>query len=166
MKKAQKKHIKFTTQEDDLLKSLVQQEGPHKWSKIASKMPGRTAKQCRDRFQNYLNPSLTNGTWSLEEDQLLFQKIAEYGKKWKLISKFFPNRSHNNVKNRYNSRKYMKSNESKCERIENKPDISKESDTIAAEESIFKIFDEAQIWSSSLFNLEFEFPHMDDKVMT
>lgn len=166
MKKAQKKHIKFTIQEDELLKSLVQQEGPHKWSKIASKMPGRTAKQCRDRFQNYLNPSLTNGQWSIEEDQLLFQKINEYGKKWKLISKFFPNRSHNNVKNRYNSRKYMKSNESKGDTLETKLDIPKENETITSEESIFKIFDEAQIWNSSLFNMEFEFPHYDDKVMT
>lgn len=165
MKKAQKKHIKFTTQEDDLLKTLVQQEGPHKWSKIASKMPGRTAKQCRDRFQNYLNPSLKNGQWTVEEDQLLFQKIAEYGKKWKLISKFFPNRSHNNVKNRYNSRKYMKSNESKCEKLDNKQD-NLQKDSIANEESIFKIFDEAQIWNSPLFNLEFEFQPMDDKVMT
>lgn len=166
MKKAQKKHIKFTAQEDELLKTLVQQEGPHKWSKIATKMPGRTAKQCRDRFQNYLNPSLTNGQWTVEEDQLLFQKIGEYGKKWKLISKFFPNRSHNNVKNRYNSRKYMKSNESKIEGIENKDESSKENDTIAAEESIFKIFDEAQIWSSSLFSIEFDFPHFDEKVIT
>ena len=159
MKKSQKKHIKFTAQEDELLKELVQEEGPYKWNKIASKMPGRTAKQCRDRFQNYLNPALLNDKWTQKEDQLLFQKIQEYGKKWKFISQFFPTRSHNNVKNRYNSRKFMKSNEGenseKPKHSDQQPKRVENDSTL--EENIFELFDNSQ-----LFDIDFDILQVND----
>ncbi|OHT12424.1 Myb-like DNA-binding domain containing protein [Tritrichomonas foetus] len=163
----QKRHIKFSAQEDDLLRKLVIQEGAHRWNKIALKMEGRTAKQCRDRFQNYLNPALSNDPWTVEEDQLLFQKINEFGKKWKLISKYFPRRSHNNVKNRYNSRKYIKSNsfhfeEASDKKSEDDEDIVNSSpsdafEQIFPEEDLYKIFDDNQLWDASIFNTSYIF---------
>ncbi|OHS98191.1 Myb-like DNA-binding domain containing protein [Tritrichomonas foetus] len=161
MHRRQKKHVKFSDREDDKLKVLVEQEGPHKWTKIASKMPGRTAKQCRDRYQNYLSPYLINGAWTPEEDFKLHQAIRQYGKKWKQISQFFPKRSHNNVKNRYNSLKYMRSIEHMIEypvdRYEHETQAPLENTIQKQEKANIKITqdifdDDDSFWDSTLLD--------------
>ena len=93
---------KFTPEEDIQLKELVKIHGAKKWIEIAKSMPGRTGRQCRDRFQNYLSPCLTNGPWNKEDDLLLLQKVQVFGSTWSKIIQYFPGRSPNNVKNRYN----------------------------------------------------------------
>lgn len=94
---------KFRRDEDIKLSRLIALNGPRKWDQIAQSMPGRTGRQCRDRFHNYLNPALINGPWSVDEDRLLIQKVYEYGQHWNKIAKFFIGRSHNNIKNRWYS---------------------------------------------------------------
>ena len=93
---------KFTEEEDQFLSQLVAEMGPRKWEKIAKRMPNRTARQCRDRYSNYLIPGFFNGEWSKEEDELLYRKYKEYGPKWAIIKEFFKNRSPNAIKNRWN----------------------------------------------------------------
>lgn len=94
---------KFTPKEDIQLKKLIEIYGPKKWDKIAQSMPGRTGRQCRDRFANYLDPSLVNGPWTEQEDILLEQKVYELGQHWNAIAKFFNGRSTNNIKNRWHT---------------------------------------------------------------
>ena len=93
---------KFRKEEDEKLRELVEQKGSKKWDLIAKEMPGRTGRQCRDRFKNYLVPGFFNGQWSEEEDRLLFKKYIEFGSQWSKITQFFPNRSANSLKNRWN----------------------------------------------------------------
>ena len=93
---------KFSPEEDLKLRELVKEIGAKKWIEIAKSMPGRTGRQCRDRFQNYLSPILTNGPWTKDDDYLLLKKVIELGSSWSKIVDFFPGRSTNNVKNRYN----------------------------------------------------------------
>lgn len=92
---------KFSPEEDIELSRIIAINGPKKWDQIALSMPGRTGRQCRDRFQNYLKPSLSNGPWTREEDKLLEQKVSEIGNHWNKIAMYFKGRSSNNVKNRY-----------------------------------------------------------------
>lgn len=92
---------KFSVEEDNILRRLIEINGPRRWNQIALSLPGRTGRQCRDRFQNYLNPLLINGPWSHEEDILLEQKVYELGQHWNKIARFFKGRSSNNVKNRW-----------------------------------------------------------------
>jgi myb proto-oncogene protein len=40
----------WTQEEDDLLVLMVQKYGPRHWSLIASALPGRIGKQCRERY--------------------------------------------------------------------------------------------------------------------
>jgi len=40
----------WTAQEDACVIRLVKELGPKKWSKIASYLPGRIGKQCRERY--------------------------------------------------------------------------------------------------------------------
>lgn len=96
-----KPHAKFSTEEDELLKHLVQQYGEDNWNSIANMMNNRNPRQCRERYQYYLSPKLNRGEWSSSEDALLCQKVEEFGNKWVKISKFFPDRTDAMVKNRY-----------------------------------------------------------------
>lgn len=93
---------KFTAEEDELLKKLVEKFGCKKWESIALEMPGRTGRQCRDRYKNYLVPGYFNGQWTQEEDDLLKQKYSEIGPQWSKMTKFIAGRSANSLKNRWN----------------------------------------------------------------
>lgn len=98
LKKQQRFH--FTKEEDERLKYLVNIFGRKNWQIISSFMNERSAKQCRDRYCNYLIPGFFNGEWSKEEDELLIKLYNEIGSKWSVIQKYFPKRSSNSVKNR------------------------------------------------------------------
>ena len=97
-----KKRSAFTPEEDDRLKELVEKHGENNWFHIASKMPKRDTRQCRERWFNYLSPRVINGVWTKEEEELLAEKVAIYGRKWKTMEPFFPGRTDINIKNRWN----------------------------------------------------------------
>ncbi|EAY21683.1 Myb-like DNA-binding domain containing protein [Trichomonas vaginalis G3] len=93
----------FTEEEDNLLRKLVEQYGENQWEYLSRQIGTRSSRQCRERWTNYLSPRLSQGPWSKDEDRLLFHKVKKYGKKWELLVRFFPTRSRNNIKNRYNT---------------------------------------------------------------
>ena len=95
---------KFTPEEDNILKQLVNVIGTNDWQSIARHMKGRNSRQCRDRWQNYLSPDVVNGPWTDEEEELLVQKYNEFGPSWKLIATFFPTRTDINIKSRWHLR--------------------------------------------------------------
>lgn len=92
---------RFTSEEDEKMRRLIDQLGLGNWTKVAESMQGRTARQCRERYNNYLNPSLRHGEWSKEEDELLFKLYGRYGANWNVISQRFQNRSRISIRNRY-----------------------------------------------------------------
>lgn len=92
--------IKFTPEEDRRLSSVVAEYGTKDWMKVACMLPGRNARQCRERYNSYLDPTLRNDPWTSEEDALLEQKHNELGAKWNKIAKFFVNRGNNALRNR------------------------------------------------------------------
>jgi hypothetical protein len=93
--------IKFTAEEDRMLVALVEQHGVKNWATVAQSMGTRNARQCRERWSNYLRPYLRTGHWTPEEDFLLETKFAEYGTKWHKISLFFVQRSALSLRNRH-----------------------------------------------------------------
>ena len=78
-------------------------EGIEKWSDIAKRVPGRMGKQCRERWCNYLDPSIRKGPWTDEEDRVLVEKQKVMGNKWTQIAKLIPGRPQAVIKNRWNS---------------------------------------------------------------
>lgn len=86
--------------EDETLINLVEEHG-EKWSKVASLMAGRTGKQVRDRYLNYLRPNINQKEWTAEEDKLLKDLYDELGNKWSRIAVYLQGRTENQVKNRF-----------------------------------------------------------------
>ncbi|EAY12981.1 Myb-like DNA-binding domain containing protein [Trichomonas vaginalis G3] len=91
----------FTQKEDEKLKQLVESLGDADWTIIARCMENRTPRQCRDRYKEYLMPSLNTSDWTPEEDNILRQKIKEYGKKWAIVCISLNGRSETSAKNRW-----------------------------------------------------------------
>jgi len=90
----------FTAEEDELLKQKVSQFGTNAWHDIETQIPGRSARQCRERWNHYLSPEVENGPWTPEDDQLLLSYYHNRGPKWTVIAKQFNKRTANSIKNR------------------------------------------------------------------
>jgi hypothetical protein len=71
-----------------------------KWPQVAKCIPGRTGKQCRERYLNHLKPRVKLNRWSAAEDSVAFYLFQSIGSKWAMISKCIPGRTDNGVKNR------------------------------------------------------------------
>lgn len=91
----------FTPDEDAKLRSLVAKYGESGWKSISAEMNGRTARQCRDHWKNYLSPAIQASPWTDKEVELLIRYYKKYGSKWEQISKFFPGRTGIMIKNKY-----------------------------------------------------------------
>lgn len=109
----------WTETEDETIKKLVKENGTQQWAVIAErlnkalKFPGRSGKQCRERWHNHLDPLILKDPWSLEEEKVLFEKHIELGNKWADISKYIKGRTDNAIKNHFYSslrRQYRKIN--------------------------------------------------------
>jgi hypothetical protein len=92
---------RFSQSEDELLVKAVAELGPGDWYRIARRLSGRNARQCKDRWMSYLSPAVGNAPWTPEEDQLLICMYNELGPLWKFIASFFTARTDTNVKNRW-----------------------------------------------------------------
>ncbi|KAL1006486.1 hypothetical protein UPYG_G00072980 [Umbra pygmaea] len=85
--------VKWSRDEDDRLKKLVEQHGTDSWKLIANHFPGRTDGQCLHRWQKVLNPDLVKGPWTKEEDQKVIDLVQKYGpKRWSVIAKHLQGR--------------------------------------------------------------------------
>lgn len=93
----------FTVSEDVRLLDIISKSSEFNWTKISRQLGYRTARQCRDRWLNYLNPNIRDDPWTDEEDKILLEKVNELGYSWSIIRKFFQGRSENDVKNRWYS---------------------------------------------------------------
>ena len=47
--------------------------GTRAWTTVAQALPGRTGKQCRERWHNHLDNDIRKDAWSNEEDCKLLQ---------------------------------------------------------------------------------------------
>lgn len=86
-------------EEDDTITRLVAELGTKKWAEIASEVnalrvgPTRTGKQCRSRWINFLDPTISTEPWTEEEDGVLYEAQRTLGNKWADIARLLPGRT-------------------------------------------------------------------------
>lgn len=93
----------WTDLEDKQLLKYINDYGPAKWSTIATFMPGRQGKQCRERWHNHLNPQISKCPWQDSEEWVLFLLHRLYGNKWAILAQLIEGRTDNTIKNHWNS---------------------------------------------------------------
>lgn len=92
---------RFSKDEDKRIRQLVEELGINQWALVAKRLGNRSARQCRERWHNYLSEKAKNGPWTADEEQILEEKVDKYGQRWTLIATFFKDRSEANVKNHW-----------------------------------------------------------------
>ena len=105
----------FSRQDEMKLIELVNKYGKD-FNTISTFFPGYTPLSLEERYVNKLDPKLKRTKFSEDEDERIIMLYNKYGNNWKEISKGFPDRSANMIKNRFYSflrKKYnIKSNAS------------------------------------------------------
>ena len=81
------------TPQDDNLKRAVAAHDARNWKMIASYLPGKSQVQCLHRWNKVLNPNLTKGPWTEEEDRKVLDLVEQHGAmKWSVIASYLPGR--------------------------------------------------------------------------
>eukprot|EP00798_Chlamydomonas_sp_ICE-L_P024522 gene24522-10126_t len=71
------------------------------WTEISKSLPGRTGKQCREKWKNDLRPDISKTAWTALEEYVLVRSHSVCGNKWSEIARRLRGRSENNIKNHW-----------------------------------------------------------------
>ncbi|KAK7815556.1 hypothetical protein U0070_005668, partial [Myodes glareolus] len=72
--------------EDEILKAAVMKYGKNQWSRIASLLHRKSAKQCKARWYEWLDPSIKKTEWSREEEEKLLHLAKLMPTQWRTIA--------------------------------------------------------------------------------
>ncbi|KAL0477381.1 hypothetical protein AKO1_005740 [Acrasis kona] len=72
--------------EDEILKAAVMKYGKNQWARIASLLTRKSAKQCKARWYEWLDPSIKKTEWSREEEEKLLHLAKIMPTQWRTIA--------------------------------------------------------------------------------
>ncbi|KAL9190956.1 hypothetical protein ACHAXT_000662 [Thalassiosira profunda] len=71
--------------EDEILKAAVMKYGKQQWARVASLLNRKSAKQCKARWNEWLDPSVRKVEWSRAEDEKLLHLAKLMPAQWRTI---------------------------------------------------------------------------------
>jgi pre-mRNA-splicing factor CDC5/CEF1 len=72
--------------EDEVLKAAVMKYGLNMWPRCASLLPRKTAKQCKARWHEWLDPGIRKTEWTREEEERLLHLAKLMPAQWRSIA--------------------------------------------------------------------------------
>lgn len=94
----------WTPEEDIILVSYIQDNGPGNWKSVPTNTGlSRCSKSCRLRWTNYLRPGIKRGSFTDQEEKLIIHLQALLGNRWAAIASYLPERTDNDIKNYWNT---------------------------------------------------------------
>ena len=72
--------------EDEILKAAIMKYGKTEWARVASLLPKKSAKQCKARWQEWLDPSIKKTEWTRQEDEKLLHLAKLMPTQWRTIA--------------------------------------------------------------------------------
>lgn len=72
--------------EDEILKAAVMKYGMNQWARIASLLVRKSAKQCKARWFEWLDPSIKKTEWTREEEEKLLHLAKIMPTSWRTIA--------------------------------------------------------------------------------
>eukprot|EP01105_Mastigella_eilhardi_P006388 TRINITY_DN17988_c0_g1_i1.p1 TRINITY_DN17988_c0_g1~~TRINITY_DN17988_c0_g1_i1.p1 ORF type:complete len:799 (-),score=259.69 TRINITY_DN17988_c0_g1_i1:50-2398(-) len=72
--------------EDEILKAAVMKYGKNQWARISSLLVRKSAKQCKARWNEWLDPSIKKTDWSREEEERLLHLAKIMPTQWRSIA--------------------------------------------------------------------------------
>lgn len=72
--------------EDEVLKAAVMKYGLNMWPRCASLLPRKTAKQCKARWHEWLDPGIKKTEWTREEEERLLHLAKLMPAQWRSIA--------------------------------------------------------------------------------
>ena len=78
--------IRIATFQDEILKAAVMKYGLNQWARISSLLTRKSAKQCKARWYEWLDPSIKKTEWTREEDEKLLHLAKVMPTQWRSIA--------------------------------------------------------------------------------
>ena len=72
--------------EDEILKAAVMKYGLNQWARISSLLVRKSAKQCKARWYEWLDPAIKKTEWTREEDEKLLHLAKLMPCQWRTIA--------------------------------------------------------------------------------
>ncbi|CAD7702662.1 unnamed protein product [Ostreobium quekettii] len=72
--------------EDEILKAAVMKYGINQWARISSLLTRKSAKQCKARWYEWLDPSIKKTEWTKEEDEKLLHLAKLFPTQWRTVA--------------------------------------------------------------------------------
>ncbi len=72
--------------QDEILKAAVMKYGLNQWARISSLLVRKSAKQCKARWYEWLDPAIKKTEWTREEDEKLLHLAKLMPTQWRTIA--------------------------------------------------------------------------------